>query len=130
ALCETLLNIREQILSQPEQVAEIRRKYAQKNTTGYGLNAFVDFAEPLEIFAHLLIGAEGTLAFIAEAQLQTLPDAPFKLTGLLFFASVAEACEHLPSLQAAGAAAIELMDEASLRSLPSEQWQLWLPQAS
>lgn len=130
ALCETLLNIREQILSQPEQVAEIRRKYAQKNTTGYGLNAFVDFAEPLEIFAHLLIGAEGTLAFIAEAQLQTLPDAPFKLTGLLFFASVAEACEHLPSLQAAGAAAIELMDEASLRSLPAEQWQLWLPQAS
>ena len=47
-----------------------------KNTTGYGLNAFLDFDSPLEVFTHLLIGSEGTLAFIAEAVLRTIPDEP------------------------------------------------------
>jgi D-lactate dehydrogenase len=57
----------------PALAARIRSKYKMKNTTGYSLNAFLDFATPVEIFSHLLIGAEGTLAFIAEAVLETVP---------------------------------------------------------
>ncbi len=60
----------------------VRRKYRTKNTTGYSLNAFLDFDTAVDIFQHVLIGAEGTLAFIAEAVLDTVPDLPVKYTGL------------------------------------------------
>ena len=63
----------------------IRAKYRMKNTTGYSLNALVDFERPIDIFQHLLIGSEGTLAFLAEAVLNTVPDLPVKYTGLLLF---------------------------------------------
>ncbi len=40
-----------------------------KNTTGYGLNALVDFDDPVQILAHLMIGSEGTLGFISRGHL-------------------------------------------------------------
>ena len=52
---------------------KVRRKYSIKNTLGYSLNAFIDFDHPLDIFAHLLIGAEGTLAFFSSVTLNTIP---------------------------------------------------------
>ena len=95
----------------------IRAKYRMKNTTGYGLNAFLDFDSPLEVFAHLLIGSEGTLAFIAEAVLRTLPDEPHRVTGLLFFPDLHTACAAIVPFRDAGARAIELLDRASLRAV-------------
>ena len=44
--------------------ARIRHKFRMKNTTGYSLNALVDFTDPIDILAHLMIGSEGTLGFI------------------------------------------------------------------
>lgn len=67
--------------------------------------------------AHLLIGAEGTLAFIAEAVLQTLPDHPYKITGLLYFDNPKLACDAIPALKNSGAATLELMDRSALRSI-------------
>src|SRR3982751_5645586 len=46
--------------------ARIRHKFRLKNTTGYSLNALIDFSDPLDILAHLMIGSEGTLGFISE----------------------------------------------------------------
>ena len=51
----------------------MRRKFEIKNTTGYRLLAFLDADTPLEIFRRLLVGSEGTLAFIAEAVFDTVP---------------------------------------------------------
>ncbi len=116
-LCEGLLALKREIEANPHLSARIRAKYRMKNTTGYSLNAFLDFAMPAEIFSHLLIGAEGTLAFIAEAVLETVPDLPVKYTGLLLFADLHAACAAIAPLREAGAAALELMDRASLRSV-------------
>lgn len=121
-LCSTLTRLRETLLSHPDLLARIREKYRQKNTTGYSLNAFVDFEDPVDIFSHLLIGSEGTLAFIAEARLKTLPILPFRSTGLLFFASVEAACAALPQLRPL-CAAIELMDGNALRTVPEAHLQ-------
>jgi D-lactate dehydrogenase len=98
----------------------IRAKYRMKNTTGYSLNAFVDYERPLDIFQHLLIGSEGTLAFLAEAVLHTVPDLPVKYTGLLLFPHLHAACAAIVPLRDAGAKALELMDRASLRSVENE----------
>ena len=108
--------MRQEILARPELLGRIRAKYRMKNTTGYSLNAFVDYQRPVDIFAHVLIGSEGTLAFIAEAVLDTVPVLPFKSTGLLFFPNIHAACDAIAPFRDAGARALELMDSASLRA--------------
>jgi D-lactate dehydrogenase len=82
-LAAGLLELKRRLEANPELSRRIRAKYRMKNTTGYSLNAFLDYSTPVEIFSHLLVGAEGTLAFIAEAVLETVPDLPVKYTGLL-----------------------------------------------
>jgi D-lactate dehydrogenase len=116
-LAAGLMDLKRQLEANPELAGRIRAKYRMKNTTGYSLNAFLDYSTPAEIFSHLLIGAEGTLAFIAEAVLETVPDLPVKYTGLLLFPDLHAACAAIVPLRDAGAAALELMDRASMRSV-------------
>ncbi|HEY8968692.1 MAG TPA: FAD-binding and (Fe-S)-binding domain-containing protein, partial [Puia sp.] len=116
-LCNGLANLRRRVMENTALVARIREKYKRKNTVGYGLNAFVDFEHPLDILSHLLIGGEGTLGFIAEAVLRTIPDKPFKSAALLFFESPRSACDAIPLLKDSGAEALEFMDRAALRSI-------------
>ena len=46
---------------------------AIRNTNGYALSALLDGDTPLGIFRRLIVGSEGTLAFMAEAVIDTLP---------------------------------------------------------
>ncbi|MCU0335835.1 MAG: FAD-binding oxidoreductase, partial [Chitinophagaceae bacterium] len=117
ALCHTLLSCRQALHSNTALHDKIRRKYRTKNTVGYSLNALLDYTHPLDIFAHLLIGAEGTLAFIAEATLLAIPDKPCKAAAMLYFPGIYEACSAIVPLKATGVEALELMDRASLRSV-------------
>ncbi len=109
--------LREQVHADPDLLQRIRDKYTRKNTTGYSLNALVDFAEPLDMFTHLLVGSEGTLAFVAEAVLDTVPVLPHKTTGLLVFPSLHAAGAAIVPLREAGATAVELLDRPSLRAV-------------
>jgi D-lactate dehydrogenase len=114
---EGIKNLRTQLLSNTVLVSRIRKKYELKNTVGYSINAFIDFEHPLDILAHVLIGAEGSLAFIAEAILETLPDFAYKATAILYFETPLIACNAIAGLKSTGAAALELMDRAALRSI-------------
>lgn len=116
-LYQGLLEIKKEIISDPKLNLRIREKYKIKNTTGYSLNSFIDFERPVDILAHLLIGSEGTLAFISNAVMKTLPDYPLKYTGLLFFDNIENACSSIQLINDSGASAIELMDRAALRSV-------------
>ncbi len=98
----------------------VRSKYRMKNTTGYSLNAFLDFDKAVDIFQHVMVGSEGTLAFIAEAVLNTVPDLPVKYTGLLLFPDLYAAAASIVPLRQAGAKALEIMDRASLRSVENQ----------
>ncbi|MCC9167823.1 FAD-binding and (Fe-S)-binding domain-containing protein [Pontibacter harenae] len=117
ALYCKLHELRAQVQQNPALHDLIRHKYKTKNTVGYSVNAFIDYNHPLDILAHLLIGAEGTLGFIAEAVLRTVPDYPAKSTALLYFPDIYAACQAIMPLTAVGAEAVELMDRASLRSI-------------
>lgn len=59
----------------------IRRKFAIKCTTGYSLNALVDFHtdDPIEMIKRLIIGSEGTFGFVSQATYNTVPEWPDKV---------------------------------------------------
>ena len=114
-LHDGLAALRKRLLASPQAVARVRQQFAMKNTMGYGLNSLLDFERPLDILTHLIVGSEGTLAFIGEAVMRTVEVLPHVSTGLLVFPTLREAAAALPDLVAAGFATIELLDATSLR---------------
>ena len=101
----------------PALAERIRAKFAIKNTTGYSLNALVDFEDPIDILTHLMIGSEGTLGFIAEITYRTVPEHAHKASALLLFPDIAEACRAVADLKQSPVSAVELMDRPALRSV-------------
>ncbi len=118
-LVEVLTSIRDQLRA-PEALADIQRRYAIKNTMGYGLNSFIDFDSPAKILEHLMIGSEGTLGFVAEAVLNTVPIHPLTTTGLLIFRTLESATDALPHLVHSGADVVELIDSAAILAMGAE----------
>jgi D-lactate dehydrogenase len=98
----------------------IRQKYKIKNTTGYSLNALVDFEDPFDILLHLMIGSEGTLGFISEVTYHTVIEHPCKASALMIFPEIENAATAAAILREQPAAAVELMDRASLRSVENK----------
>ncbi|HUC06727.1 MAG TPA: FAD-binding oxidoreductase, partial [Solirubrobacterales bacterium] len=101
--------IRDEIRADAELSERIRRKFAIKNTTGYRLCAFLDADEPLEIFRRLVVGSEGTLAFVAEAVFETVPQPSHTTTAWVHFPGIDEAIAPVRDLVDSGATAVELM---------------------
>ncbi|MGA5760273.1 FAD-binding and (Fe-S)-binding domain-containing protein [Nonomuraea bangladeshensis] len=114
-LAEGLLRLRDRVRGNPDSVRRVQAQFSLKNTMGYGLNSFLDHDSPAQILAHLVIGSEGTLGFVAEAVLRTVPAHPLAATGLLVFPSLGRAMAAMPELVAAEPAAVELLDAESLR---------------
>ena len=109
-----------EVKANPELSARIAHKFRMKNTTGYSLNALVDFTDPFEVIQHLMIGSEGTLGFIAEITYQTVIEHPFKASSLMIFSDIEKACQAVSLLKSAPVAAVELMDRAGLRSVENQ----------
>ncbi len=108
-LAAGLAAIRDEIRADAELGERIRRKFAIKNTTGYRLCAFLDAEEPLEIFRRLVVGSEGTLAFVAEAVFETVPLPARTTTAWVHFPGIDEAIAPVRDLVDCGATAVELM---------------------
>ena len=98
----------------------IRHKFKIKNTTGYSLNALVDYEDPIDILLHLMIGSEGTLGFISRITYNTVPEDPFKASALVFFPDIRSACEAVIRLKPQPVSAVELLDRPALRSVENK----------
>lgn len=96
---------------------KIQHKYRLKNTTGYALNALVDYQDPIKVIEHLMIGSEGTLGFIAEITYKTVVEYPNKASALLVFDTIEEACRAVTVLSKKPVTAVEMMDGRALRSV-------------
>jgi D-lactate dehydrogenase len=114
ALFAGLERLSRRVRSNPRSVASIRRQFALKNTMGYGINAFLDHDAPIDVLQHLIVGSEGTLAFVAQATFRTVPVLPLVSTALAVFPSLDAATRSLPALVDSGAATLELMDATSI----------------
>ena len=118
AFLEGIAGIAAEIAADPELEARIRRKYKIKNTTGYSLNAFVDYSDPIDIVKHLVIGSEGTLAFISDITYNTVIDHKHKALAMITYTNIALACEAVQILKEQGlVSAVELIDRTGVRSV-------------
>ena len=77
----------------------INYKYAIKNVTGLNILPFVRFDDPFDIIAHLMVGSEGTLAFLSGVSMNTEYDYPFKASAMLYFKDIREACKAVVAMK-------------------------------
>ncbi len=121
ALIAEIERIRDEINGDRELRQRIAQKYRIKNTTGYSINAFIDYTDPFDILLHLMIGSEGTLAFNAEITYRTVEEPPHKASSLIIFPDMESACTAAIILKQEPVSAAELMDRASLRSVENRE---------
>ncbi|MFQ5995013.1 MAG: FAD-binding and (Fe-S)-binding domain-containing protein [Acidiferrobacterales bacterium] len=117
ALLERLGALARETRANAVLATRIQHKFRMRNTTGYALNALLDFEDPIDILQHLMIGSEGTLGFIAEITFRTIEDPPNKASTLILFPDINAACQAATQLQGEPVTAVELMDRASLCSV-------------
>jgi len=98
----------------------IAHKFKIKNTTGYSINALIDYQDPIDILMHLMIGSEGTLGFISRITYRTVAEDPCKASALVFFPDIESACQAVMRLKSEQVSAVELLDRASMRSVENK----------
>ncbi|PNW82667.1 hypothetical protein CHLRE_06g288700v5 [Chlamydomonas reinhardtii] len=124
SLVDGVVSLARRVQADKELTALIRRKFAIKCTTGYSLNALVDFPvdNPIEIIKHLIIGSEGTLGFVSRATYNTVPEWPNKASAFIVFPDVRAACTGASVLRnETSVDAVELFDRASLRECENNE---------
>jgi len=120
ALLDGLAGLRDEVRRDEALARRIREKYRIKNTTGYALNALVDFDDPVDVLLHLMVGSEGTLGFIERVTLRTVVEHPFKASALCCFPDIEQAARATQRLKGGPVSAVELMDRASIRSVEDQ----------
>lgn len=116
-IIEGLQRLKKQVEDDKELGDRIRKKYQIKNTTGLGINSFTDFDDPFDILLHLLVGSEGTLAFVSQITLETLPIKPYKASAMLYFKNIMEASKAVLDIRYTSAHCAELLDRLALKAV-------------
>jgi len=114
ALLDEICAIRDEICADKELSERIKRKYSIKCVTGLNLLPFVQFDDPFDIILHSVVGSEGTLCFVSEVTMRTLPLLPLHKSAMVYFSSIKEACEAVVAIRSLEVSAVELLDSRSL----------------
>lgn len=91
--------LRDRIHANKQLADRIRKKYSIKNVTGLNLLPFVIYDDPFDIITHLMVGSEGTLAFLSEVTMKTEHDYPYKASAMLYFEDIKEACRAVVAMK-------------------------------
>ena len=120
----TVEALRDRVRGDETLVRRIRHKYSIKNVMGLNLLPLVRFDDPFDIIAHLMVGSEGTLAFLAEVTMRTEPEYEHKACAMVYFSSIAQACRAVVAMRElrdnAGEPIVhsaEMLDKKSLLSV-------------
>ena len=91
--------LREEVIADQELSSRIEKKYSIKNVTGLNLLPFLRYSDPFEILAHLMVGSEGTLAFMSLVRMRTLPTKRFKASAMIYFPTIRSAAEGVVAMR-------------------------------
>ena len=121
---QKIKDLRDEVRKNGKLCERIKYKYAIKNVTGLNILPFVRFDDPFDIITHLMVGSEGTLAFLSEVTMNTEFDYPFKASAMLYFKEIKEACKAVVAMKKLVNAkgewivkSAELLDKKSLASV-------------
>ena len=109
--------LRDQTRANQTLTERIKSKYSIKNVTGLNILPFIEHDDPFDIIAHLMVGSEGTLAFLSEATMTTLPILPYSASALIYFTDTRNACGAVIQLKQNPVSAVELFDYKALCSV-------------
>lgn len=116
--------LRDRVRGDEALLQRILYKYSIKNVMGLNLLPLVRFDDPFEIIAHLLVGSEGTLAFLAEVTMRTEHEYEHKACAMVYFGDIGEASRAVVEMRrlqdAAGERIVhsaEMLDRKSLASV-------------
>lgn len=91
--------LRDRVRASSSLVQRMERKYSIKNVMGLNLLPFIRHDDPLDIIAHLMVGSEGTLAFLAQATLLNEKEYAHRASAMLYFTDISEASRAVVALQ-------------------------------
>ena len=94
-----ICTLRDEVRANEKLAERIRYKYSIKNVTGLNLLPFVRFDDPFDIITHLMVGSEGTLAFLSQVTMQTEYDYPCKASAMLYFKTIKDACRAVVAMK-------------------------------
>lgn len=115
-----ICRLRDEVRANEKLTERIKYKYSIKNVTGLNILPFALFDDPFDIITHIMVGSEGTLAFLSEVTMQTEHDYPCKASAMLYFKTIKEACEAVVDLKNLAYRVVkgaEMLDYKSLSSV-------------
>lgn len=116
-IIKRITELRDAVLADEEFKQRILYKYSIKNVTGLNIRPLVAYTDPFEILAHLLVGSEGTLAFLSSATMKTLPVAPLQASAMIYFKDIKTAASAVVAMKKLDITAAEMLDKRSLASV-------------
>ena len=116
-IISSIEDLRDEVLADKELTERIRHKYSIKNVTGLNLLPLITFEDPFDIILHLLVGSEGTLAFLSQVKMNTLKVAPLQANAMVYFKDMAEAARAVIAMSEVNVSAAEMLDKRSLASV-------------
>ena len=114
---EKIEQLRDYVQADEPFLSRILHKYSIKNVTGLNILPLAIYRDPFDIITHLLVGSEGTLAFLSEFTMKTGKDYPFKASAMLYFNDIKEACRTVVAMKKGPVMGAELLDKKSLESV-------------
>lgn len=121
AMLQTLRDMHERVLANKALAERIRRKYSIKNVTGMNILPIVEYDDPFDIIAHLLVGSEGTLAFLSSVTMRTAAIMPASASALLLFPTTQSACEAVTAMKQQGeVSAAEFFDRKAMLTVEND----------
>jgi len=116
-IIRNIASLRDEVQADEKLVERIRHKYSIKNVTGLNILPLVTFTDPFDIILHLMVGSEGTLAFLSEVTMSTLKVAPMQANAMVYFKDMAEAARAVIAIKEQKVSAVEMLDKRSLASV-------------
>ena len=113
--------LRDQTRKNATLMERIRRKYSIKNVTGLTILPFAEYDDPFDIIAHLMVGSEGTLAFLSSITMTTGNICGYSSSSLLLFPTTKSACEAIIEMKATGMlSAAEFFDRKAMQTVEKD----------
>ena len=113
--------LRDEVRSDPELVELIERKYQIKNVTGLNIRPLIAYDDPFEIISRLIVGSEGTLAFLSEITTRNEKIPRRCASAMLYVNSLYDACRAVQILKKQPVVSAEILDRVALRSVENAE---------